>query len=380
MQGIRRYDHVELYVGSATLSSYWHRRALGLRLVAYRGPETGCPGMRSYVLGSGELRLVVTSAHDPGQTEITDAVALHGDGVKRFALAVDDVAGAFALATHNGAFAVRPPTTEEDEHGAITRAAIRIYDDTEIVLVNRDGYRGPFAPGYVALDDPEAREPERFLGIDHIVGNVRESEMDYWSSYLQRTLGFETYLSFDRGDIATAYSGLLSKVSRSPNHAIQNPINEPYPGERVSQIDEFLHEYRGTGVQHVALATDDIVATVAALREAGVELIDVPDTYYTALERRLAGLPAAARVREDLDALRRQRILCDIEGQGYLLQTFTKPIGDRATLFYEIIQRRRGASGFGQGNFQALFEAVEAEQRRRGYWHERRAVAPRGAA
>lgn len=363
LPGIRGYDFVEFYVGSAKATAFWYVQALGLEVSGYLGPETGVRDRVSYLLTRRDLKLVVTSALLPQASEAAEFVQRHGDGVKRWAIAVDDVEAAFDFAVRRGAVAASAPRRLEDAAGAVVEAALRVYDDTEIALVDRKTYRGVFRPGFRA---PEAApryqgEDTHLVGVDHIVGNVRANEMDLWADYFNRALGFETFVDFKAGDIGTRYSGLLSKVVRGRSGTIKNPINEPYAGLKKSQIEEYLEAYRGSGVQHIAVATDDLLAAVRSLRRNGVEFLSVPRAYYEELRRRWS--PAFRERVEDLQEL---GILCDLEGRGYLLQLFTKPVGDRPTFFFEFIQRREGAQGFGKGNFQALFEALELEQARRG--------------
>ncbi|MBI5549028.1 MAG: 4-hydroxyphenylpyruvate dioxygenase [Deltaproteobacteria bacterium] len=359
---LRGYDFVEFYVGSARASAYYLSRALGLTVSGYSGPETGVRDRTSFWLTKGRLQLVLTSALAPSTDEILSFTQRHGDGVRRWAVQVDDVPEAFAEATKNGAVAAFRPRRLEDAQGLVEEAGLRLYDDTELVFINRERYRGVFRPGFTApRHSPPAGEDSALACIDHIVGNVRVNEMDAWAAWYERTLGFDTFIDFKAGDIGTRFSALLSKVVRSPNRAIKNPINEPYPGLKRSQIEEFLEEYRGTGVQHIAIASADLLSTVRVLRQNGVEFLDVPPAYYQALRAR-----KDLHIAESIDDLERLGILCDIEGQGYLLQLFTRPIGDRPTFFFEFIQRREGAQGFGKGNFQALFEALELEQHKRG--------------
>jgi 4-hydroxyphenylpyruvate dioxygenase len=363
LPGIRGYDFVEFYVGSAKATAFWYAQALGLRVAGFLGPETGVRDRASYLLARKDLKVVVTSPLLPQAAEAAEFVERHGDGVKRWSIAVDDVQEAFDFAVRRGAVAAWTPRRLEDASGAVVEAALRVYDDTEIVLVDRSGYRGLFRPGFRELERaPQYRGGDTHLvGVDHIVGNVRANEMDLWADYFNRALGFETTIDFRAGDIGTRYSALLSKVVRSRSSAVKNPINEPCEGLKKSQIEEFLEAYRGSGVQHIAVATDDLPAAVRALRSNGVEFLSVPAAYYEGLRRRWS--PA---FRERVEDLRELGILCDLEGQGYLLQLFTRPVSDRPTFFYEFIQRREGAQGFGKGNFQALFEALELEQARRG--------------
>lgn len=361
--GIRGYDYVEFYVGSAKMVAYWHAKALGLDIKGYRGPETGIRDRTSYYLESpAGMKIVITSALSPENFEVTGFVNHHGDGVKRWSVEVDDVDFAFDKAIKNGAIPVSKPHKLEDGSGFVEEAAIRVYDDAEINFINRDNYNGIFKPGFgEPVQQLELSRTSTKLGqIDHIVGNVHTNQMDYWADYINKALDFETFIHFGPGDISTQYSALLSKVVRSKDGKIKNPINEPYEGKRRSQIEEYVMEYHGTGIQHIAISTDDIIHSIGAMRANGVEFLDVPDTYYEDLAKKDFGLT------EDIEDLRKHGILCDVEGTGYLLQLFTKPIGDRPTFFYEFIQRRNGASGFGQGNFQALFESIERDQARRG--------------
>ncbi len=361
--GILGYDYVEFYVGSAKMWAYWHARAMGMNIVGYLGPETGVKDRVSYYLEKNNFRLLITAAVKPSAFEITSFVTKHGDGVKRWSLKVKDVKTTFEAALKNGAIPERNPKRFEDENGYVEEAAIKLYDDAEIVFVNRDNYKGIFKPGFgKPIQKFEITAEETGLqAVDHIVGNVRVNEMNLWANYINTSLNFETFIDFGPGDISTKYSALLSKVVRSKEGAsVKNPINEPYEGVKKSQIEEFIQEYLGSGIQHIAVATNDIIKTIAAMRKNGVEFLSVPDTYYDLLKER------GFEVTEDIDELKKYGILCDTEGKGYLLQLFTKPIGDRPTFFYEIIQRRKGAQGFGQGNFQALFESIERDQALRG--------------
>jgi 4-hydroxyphenylpyruvate dioxygenase len=362
--GIRCYDYVEFYVGSAKLVAYWFAKALGMKISAYRGPETGVRDRISFLLKSDfGMKFLITSALQPETFDINSFVELHGDGVKRWSVEVVDVKETFNKAIKNGAIPVRLPQKSEDNQGYVEEAAIRLYGDCEINFVNYDNYQGLFKPGFgEPIQNIEIKCEETGLKlIDHIVGNVHINEMDYWADYINKSLDFETFIYFGPGDISTKYSALLSKVVRSKDGIIKNPINEPYEAERLSQIEEYTQQYRGSGIQHIAISTLDIIKTVSALKANGVEFLDAPpDTYYEALSKREFGLT------EDINELQKLGILCDVEGQGYLLQIFTKPVFNRPTFFFEIIQRRNGASGFGQGNFQALFEAIERDQEKRG--------------
>lgn len=364
--GIRGYDYVEFYVGSAKYVAYWHVKAMGMDIVAYQGPETGTKDRISYLLASPvnpNFKIMITSALKPDTYDIQSFTTQHGDGVKRWTVEVDSVAESFAKAVKNGAVPVREPYKLEDKDGHVDQASIKLYDSCEINFINFDKYKGLFKPGF---EKPRAewdvtRAETKLKGIDHIVGNVNINEMDYWSSYINSALDFETFIHFGPGDISTQYSSLVSKVVRSKDEIIKNPINEPYEGLKISQIEEYIKEYKGTGIQHIAILTTDIISSVANLRKNGVEFLATPpQAYYDNIAKQDFGLE------EDIKKLQENGILIDVEGKGYLLQIFTKPIGDRPTFFYEIIQRRKGASGFGQGNFQALFEAIEVEQGLRG--------------
>lgn len=368
--GIRGYDYVEFYVGSAKMNAFWHAKALGLNIVAYLGPETGHRDRASFLLSNEHnLKILITSALQPETYDIHNFINKHGDGVKRWSVEVVDVKETYQKAIQNGAVPVKKPYKLEDEYGYVVQAAIRLYDDTEINFINYDNYKGHFKPGYEkpSYSIQVNREETGLRGVDHIVGNVHVNEMDYWASYINSALDFETFVNYGPGDISTKYSALLSKVVRSKDSVIKNPINEPFDGERQSQIDEYTQQYHGSGIQHVALITTDIITTVENMKKNGVEFLDAPPaTYYE--EVRKKSEDRGGLVTEDISELERLGILCDVEldSGGYLLQLFTKPIGDRPTFFYEIIQRRKGASGFGQGNFQALFESIERDQDRRG--------------
>jgi len=364
--GIIGYDYVEFYVGSAKAWAYWHAKAMGMKITAFSGPEYGVRDRASYLLELNDLKIVVTSSIKPGTADINLFVQQHGDGVKRWTLKVKDVKTAFNNALKNGAIPVRnyKKLSDGDDKGFVEEAAIKLYDDTEIVFINRDNYKGIFKPGFgeprqkIKLD----AKPTGLQSIDHIVGNVRVNEMDRWAEYFNKSLNFETFIEFGAGDISTQYSALLSKVVRSKEGApIKNPLNEPFEGMKKSQIEEYIDEYFGTGVQHIAISTPNVIETIAAMKENGVEFLQPPDTYYELLKEKKIDIA------EDIEELKKHGILCDdSEGTGYLLQLFTKPIGDRPTFFYEIIQRNKGAQGFGQGNFQSLFESIEKDQMLRG--------------
>ena len=351
-------DHVELWVGNARQAAHYYRSAFGFDIVAYAGPETGVRDRASYVLEQGRVRLVVTAPLQP-EGELATHLRTHGDGVKAIALRTSDASAAFAAAVARGARPVAEPATLEDEHGALRMATIATFGDTVHHFVERDEYAGPHLPGY--------REERREGGgvglrhIDHAVGNVPVGQMEPTVGWYEGVLGFDVFQEFDEKDIATQYSALRSKVTRDPESFVTFPINEPAEGLRASQIQEYLDYYRGSGVQHIAIHTDDIVRTVAEMRSRGVEFLQTPDNYYDSLAPRLA----AEGVTEDPDRLRALRVLVDFDENGYLLQIFTRPVGDRPTLFYEVIQRK-GCLGFGKGNFKALFESIEREQAARG--------------
>jgi 4-hydroxyphenylpyruvate dioxygenase len=349
-------DHVELWVGNARQAAYHYRQAFGFDVIAYAGPETGIRDRASYVLQQGKVRLVLTAPLQP-EGEVADHLRLHGDGVRRIALRVEDATAAYEAATARGARSVSEPNRAEDEHGIVTSASIATFGDTIHTFVERDEYTGVFWPGYRADNRSGGGVGLRF--IDHTVGNVETGKMDDWVSFYSEVFGFTVFQEFDEKDIATQYSSLRSKVARDPKTMITMPINEPYVGLKKSQIQEYLDYYRGSGIQHIAIHTDDIVGTVQQMSDRGVEFLDTPGAYYDALGDRAAGID------EDLDRLRALRILIDRDDDGYLLQIFTRPVGDRPTLFFEVIQRK-GCKGFGKGNFKALFESIEREQAARG--------------
>jgi 4-hydroxyphenylpyruvate dioxygenase len=353
------WDHLTFYVGNAKQAAHYYATAFGFRIVAYAGPETGMPGRASYVLEQNALRFVLTSAlgaNDP----VAEHVRAHGDGIRDVALRVADARAAFDLAVGAGARAVAEPRDLADAHGRVVVATIATYGDTVHSFVQRDGYTGAFLPGYVAVThSPEARNAVGLTAIDHCVGNVGWNEMDGWGDFYAKTFGFSQLVSFDDGDISTEYTALRSKVMSDAERRVKFPINEPAEGLRKSQIEEYLDFYGGPGVQHVAIATDDIIATVRALRANGVEFLETPGSYYDALESRVGTIDEATAV------LRELSILVDRDDLGYMLQIFTKPLQDRPTLFFEIIQRR-GSLSFGKGNFKALFVSIEEEQAKRG--------------
>ncbi|MHB1223352.1 MAG: 4-hydroxyphenylpyruvate dioxygenase [Gemmatimonadaceae bacterium] len=356
-------DYIEFFVGNARQAAHYYRAAFGFELVAYRGPETGVRDRASYLLLQDKIRFVITTAIRPDLSEearlIADHVACHGDGVRDLALWVDDARDAFEKAVERGAAAVHEPRVLTDADGEIVVAAIRTYGDTIHSLVERRNYRGLFMPGFRAVT-PRYTPPSVGLRyVDHCVGNVELGKMNTWVDYYATVMGFRNLLTFDDNDISTEYSSLMSKVMANGNDRIKFPINEPAAGKKKSQIDEYLEFYGGPGVQHMALATSDIVSTVTALRDRGVEFLSPPTTYYSELQSRVG------KIDEPVDQLAELGILVDRDPDGYLLQIFTKPVQDRPTVFYEIIQRK-GAKSFGKGNFKALFQAIEAEQALRG--------------
>jgi len=351
-------DFVEFFVGNAKQAAHYYRSAFGYQLVAYRGPETGTRDRASYLLQQNKVRLVLTSALAPDHP-IADHVNRHGDGVRDIALWVDDAREAFALAVERGATPAAEPTVLQDEDGEAVIAAIHTYGDTIHSLVERRNYRGRFLPGFQTVESRYAPAPVGLQHVDHCVGNVELGRMNTWVKFYEDVMGFRNLISFDDKDISTEYSSLMSKVVANGNERIKFPINEPAQGKKKSQIDEYLEFYRGPGVQHLAIATDDIIETVTALRQRGVDFLRVPTTYYADLQARVG------RIDEPVDTLADLGILVDRDPDGYLLQIFTKPVQDRPTLFYEIIQRK-GARSFGKGNFKALFEAIEREQELRG--------------
>jgi 4-hydroxyphenylpyruvate dioxygenase len=351
-------DHVELWVGNAAQAAYFYREAFGFEQVAYAGLETGVRDRVSFVLQQGRIRLVLTGALTPGH-EVGEHHARHGDGVKVIALSVPDAPYAYRTAVERGATSVREPWEASDEHGSVKLATIATYGETLHTFVERAGYDGAFLPGYARQEVGPRGGDTGLLAIDHIVGNVELGAMETWVKFYEDVFGMTEMIHFSDEDISTEYSALMSKVVTSGNGRIKFPINEPAEGKRKSQIDEYLEFYGGAGAQHIAVATRDIVGTVAALRERGVEFLMTPDSYYDEVPERIG------EIEEDLADLRRLGILVDRDDEGYLLQIFTKPIGDRPTMFFEVIERH-GARGFGEGNFKALFEAIEREQERRG--------------
>jgi 4-hydroxyphenylpyruvate dioxygenase len=352
-------DYVEFYVGNAKQAAYYYRAAFGFTLTAYSGPETGVRDRASYVVEQGKIRFVLTTPLDP-EHAIATHIALHGDGVHDIALWVENAEAAYRETTKRGAQGIRPPSTLKDEFGEVRIASIATYGETIHSFVERRDYRGPFLPGYIATPGPDiVARPVGLKYIDHMVGNVGWGEMNKWVEFYERVMGFRLYQHFDDKDISTEYSALMSKVMANGNGRVKFPINEPAEGRRKSQIEEYLEYYKGPGVQHVAMATDDIIFCVSKLRDQGVEFLRVPSTYYDALQDRVG------KIDEPLDQLAELGILVDRDDEGYMLQIFTKPVEDRPTLFFELIQRK-GSRSFGKGNFKALFEAIEREQALRG--------------
>jgi 4-hydroxyphenylpyruvate dioxygenase len=353
------WDHVELWVGNAKQAAYFYENALGFTRTAYSGPETGVRDRASYVVEQGDIRIVLTTALREDH-EVTRHHARHGDGVRDIALAVPDATEAYRQAVQRGARAVREPTKLEDDHGAVELAAIATYGDTIHTFVDRSGYEGPFLPGFVSVSaNGQARGNAGLTNIDHIVGNVELGRMDDWVDFYERVFGMTNILHFGDDQIQTEYSALMSKVMSDGEGKIKFPINEPAEGKRKSQIEEYIEFYNGAGAQHIALASTDIVATVKELKRRGLLFLETPDTYYEDAPERVG------EIDEDYDVLREHKILVDRDDDGYLLQIFTKTAQDRPTLFFEVIERH-GARGFGDGNFKALFEAIEREQALRG--------------
>jgi 4-hydroxyphenylpyruvate dioxygenase len=351
-------DHIEFYVGNARQAAYFYRAAFGMSLVAYAGPETGQPDRASYVVQQGKIRFVLTTPLRSGNP-IAEHVQRHGDAVRVIALWVDDARRAWQETTGRGAISAAEPSVLSDDYGSAVLASIHAYGDTIHTFVERSAYAGPFLPGFRTIDSDPVARPSGLLHIDHIVGNVGWNQMDEWVDFYAKAMGFSVYQHFDDKDISTEYSALMSKVMSNGNGFIKFPINEPAKGKRRSQIEEYLDFYPGPGVQHIALATDDILHTVNRLREQGVEFLRVPHAYYSELQERVGTID------ECVDSLEELGILVDRDEQGYMLQIFTRPVEDRPTLFFEIIQRK-GSRGFGKGNFKALFEAIEREQQARG--------------
>jgi 4-hydroxyphenylpyruvate dioxygenase len=351
-------DYIELYVSNAKQAAHFYKSAFGFNSLAYSGLETGKKDRESYVVVQDKIRLVFTSPLK-SRTEMGKHIDQHGDGVKVIALWVEDATYAYEEAVKRGAKSYMEPVTETDENGEVVRSGIHTYGDTVHIFVERKNYEGAFLPGYKAWDPEYTVEPIGLKYVDHMVGNVELGAMNKWVKWYEDILGFKQILSFDDKDISTEYTALMSKVMSNGNGRIKFPINEPAAGLKKSQIDEYIDFYEGAGVQHVAVATDDIVHTVTELRNRGVEFIKVPTTYYDVLEERVG------KIDEPIDKLKDLGILVDRDDEGYLLQIFTRTLQARPTMFFEIIQRK-GATSFGKGNFKALFEAIEREQELRG--------------
>jgi len=351
-------DFVEFYVGNAKQAAHYYQSAFGFQPLAYRGLETGDKEKTSYVLQQGKVRFMLTTALTP-DSPIGEHCKKHGDGVKNVALWVDDATKSFEETVKRGAKPSMEPTTLKDQHGEVVMSGIHTYGETIHLFVERKNYNGPFLPGFVEWNPEFRAEEVGFQYIDHMVGNVDWGQMNTWAEFYARVMGFDQLISFDDKDISTEYSALMSKVMANDNMRIKFPINEPAIWKKKSQIEEYIDFYGGSGVQHVALATNDIIHTVSDLRRRGVEFLYVPDTYYETVMDRVGTID------EDLMELKKLNILIDRDDEGYLLQIFTKPVEDRPTVFYEIIQRM-GAKSFGKGNFKALFESIEREQERRG--------------
>jgi len=351
-------DYVEFYVGNAKQVAYYYQSAFGFQPLAYSGLETGDKEKTSYVLVQDKIRFVFTTALTP-DSPIGEHVKEHGDGMKVVALWVDDAKKSWEETMKRGAKSYFEPYTKKDEHGEVVMAGIHTYGETVHIFVERKNYNGPFLPGFMKWEPDYRPEPVGLKYVDHMVGNVGWGEMNTWTKFYEEVMGFKQLISFDDKDISTEYTALMSKVMSNGNGRIKFPINEPAEGRKMSQIEEYINFYRGAGVQHVAMATDDIIYTVSELKRRGVEFLYVPSAYYdTVLDR-------VGEIDEKLKALEELGILIDRDDEGYLLQIFTKPVEDRPTVFYEIIQRK-GAKSFGKGNFKALFESIEREQERRG--------------
>jgi 4-hydroxyphenylpyruvate dioxygenase len=356
---IHGIDHVELFVGNAAQAAYYYSHAFGFTGTAYRGLESGSRDRVSHVLEQGRIRLVLTGTLS-GDDEIGEHHKHHGDGVRTIALSVPDAAAAYEHAISHGARGIETPYELGDERGTVQLASIETYGDTRHLFVAREGYSGVFLPGYQPTGAQSDHGPNGLLvGIDHVVGNVELGHMDEWVRYYERVFGMTEMIHFSDEEISTEYSALMSKVVTDGSGRIKFPINEPAQGKRKSQIEEYLEFYRGAGAQHIALSTTDIVRTVDELMARGVQFLSIPESYYAEVPARVG------EINEDVADLRRLGILVDRDDEGYLLQIFTKPVGDRPTLFFEVIERH-GARGFGDGNFKALFEAIEREQARRG--------------
>jgi 4-hydroxyphenylpyruvate dioxygenase len=352
---VRDVDFLEYYTGNAKQAAHYFCTAFGFKIVAYSGLETGNRETVSYVLQQNKVRLLITGSLKES-TRVAAFVKKHGDGIKDIALAVDDVEKAYSEAVARGAIEISPPMTLSDDNGTIKKAVIGTYGDTIHTLVERKDYKGVFMPGFEAMEMNIPVKDAGIIAVDHVVGNVER--MEEWVSYYEKVMGFKEMRHFTNDDINTEYSALMSKVMHNGGR-VKFPINEPAEGKRKSQIEEYLEFFNGPGVQHIAILTEDIVQTVAILKENGVEFLDTPDTYYDMLSERVG------EIDEEISRIKELKILVDRDDEGYLLQIFTKPVVDRPTFFIEVIQRK-GARGFGDGNFKALFESIEREQERRG--------------
>lgn len=356
---IEGFDYIEFFVGNALQACYYYHKGFGFDVVGYRGLETGDRDSVSYVLRQKNVQLVLTGSLGP-ESPIAEHVHQHGDGVKNIALRVKDARKSYETALSRGAKSIIEPEVVEDENGRFVSATVQAYGDTVHTFVERHAYKGGFAPGFKIVEKPgNDGKGAGLLIVDHVVGNVERDRLESWVEFYQKVFGFYVYQYFDAKDISTQYSALVSKVMANKSGSIKLPINEPAPGARRSQIQEYLDYYTAPGVQHIAIATADIIKTVANLRERGIEFLTVPRSYYDALPERVG------QIDEDIEELSKLGILVDRESEGYLLQIFTKPVEDRPTLFFEVIQRK-GAKGFGKGNFKALFESIEREQAARG--------------
>ena len=356
-------DYIEFIVGNAKQAAHFYKTAFGFQSHAYKGLETGCTDYASYVIKQDKIRIVLTTPLHQ-DSWMNDHLSKHGDGVKVVALWVDDAKKSWEETTKRGAKSYMEPTIEKDEHGEIVRAGIYTYGETVHIFVERKNYSGVFLPGYEAWESEYNPEPMGLKYVDHMVGNVGWNEMDIWVKYYEEVMGFVNFLSFDDKQITTEYSALMSKVMSNGNGRIKFPINEPAEGKKKSQIEEYIDFYNGPGVQHIAVATNNIIDTVAKMKAKGVEFLSTPpDAYYNSVPERLSD--HNHKLAEDIEKLKSLGIMIDADEEGYLLQIFTKPVEDRPTLFFEIIQRM-GARGFGAGNFKALFESIEREQENRG--------------
>lgn len=351
-------DYVEFYVGNARQAAQYYKSAFGFQSIAYAGPETGIRDRASYVLRQNKLTFVLTTPIRP-ENEMADHIAQHGDGVKILALKVEDATKAWKETTSRGGTSYLEPKILKDEHGEVVMSGIHTYGDTIHLFIERKNYKGPFMPGYREWKTVYNPAETGLLYVDHCVGNVGWNQMDKWVSFYEEVMGFKNILSFDDKDISTEYSALMSKVMSNGNGYVKFPINEPAEGKKKSQVEEYLEFYNGEGCQHIALATHNIIETVSTLQRRGVDFLKIPGSYYDTI------LDRVGEIDEDLEPLKKLGILIDRDDEGYLLQIFSKPVQDRPTLFFEIIQRK-GAKSFGKGNFKALFEAIEREQAERG--------------